>query len=139
MYERKLNEFGAAIFETIKENYKQAEDIRSVFEYDCFGMGECDGSSSYVTECKYEVNNTIYANSPYEKLIDISISDMIIEIDNTFLTMYQVDIDTDEETEIASFELAAIRKIYYRYDNSKLDLFFEVGNYLVNLVCDRFG
>lgn len=139
MTKRKLNDIGVALVKDLKEmDYKQAEDIREVFEYDYNGMGKGDVSNIYVVDCMYEISSTIYDDTPYAKLIDIVISDMIIEIDDTFITLYQVNTDTEEETEIASFVLSAIRNIYYHYDYDKLDLIFEFGDYLVNLYCDRY-
>ena len=139
MIDRKLNEFGIDLFKDLIElDYRQAEDIKEVFEYDYNYMGKSDIGNIYVIDCMYEISNTIYDDTPYAKLIDIAISDMIIVIDDTFITLYQVNIDTDEKTEIASFVLSAIRNIYYHYDYDKLDLIFEFGDYLVNLYCNRF-
>ena len=138
MTERKLNDFGIDLLEVLKEDFKQADNIREVFEYDNNSMGKGDVSNIYVVDCMYEVSNTIYDDTPYAKLIDIFISEMIIEIEDRFMNLYRVNINTDEETEIASFDLSAIRNIYYQYDYDKLDLIFEFGDYLINLYCNRY-
>lgn len=141
MIDRKLNEFGVALLKDLKElEYRRAEDIKEVLNFDYYGEGKTrDESHIFVVNCSYEVSNYIYDDEkPYAKLIDIAISDMIIVIDDTFITLYQVNIATDEKTEIASFVLSAIRNIYYHYDYDKLDLIFEFGDYLVNLYCNRF-
>lgn len=141
MIDRKLNEFGFALLKDLKElNYRQAENIREVLNFDYLGEGKTrDESHIFVVDCSYEVSNFIYDDKkPYAKLIDIPIDDMTIEIDDRFLNLYHVDIDEDEETEIANFVLSAIRNIYFLYENATFDLFFEYGDYLINLNCTRF-
>lgn len=141
MIDRKLNEFGVALLKDLKKlNYRQAEDIREVLNFDYLGEGKTRNESHiFGVDCIYEVSNYIYDDEkPYAKLIDISIDDMIIEIDDRFLNLYRVDIDEDKETEIASFVLSAIRNIYYLYEYATFDLLFEYGDYFVNLNCTRF-
>jgi len=141
MIDRKLNEFGVALLKDLRElNYRQAEDIREVLNFDYYGEGKTRNESYiFVVDCSYEVSNYIYDDEkPYAKLIDISIDEMTIEIDDRFLNLYRVDIDEDEETEIASFVLSAIRNIYYLYEYATFDLIFEYGDYFINLNCTRF-
>ena len=140
MIDRKLNEFGFALLKDLKElNYRQADDIREVLNFDYYGEGKTrDESHIFVVDCSYEVSNYIYDKKPYAKLIDISIDEMTIEIDDRFLNLYHVDIDEDKKTEIASFVLSAIRNIYFLYEYATFDLIFEYGDYCINLNCTRF-